>query len=164
MDANIVREVEFSRKMRGYDMGQVDAFLEEVEAMLRRRDLERENLQHKLEELSGARDAQSEKLSILNGQILLTQEENEKLTEKIQELTQALEKKDARIQELERRLEEAKKQPMPVTTKAPVVPVEEKPEKAASREELQKRFSDATTAAKDSLKQMSQSLKSLRKK
>ena len=51
MDADIVKEVEFSRRMRGYDMGEVDAFLEKIEAMLRRRDLETENLQHKLEEL-----------------------------------------------------------------------------------------------------------------
>ena len=34
MDADIVKEVEFSRKMRGYDMGEVDAFLEKIEACL----------------------------------------------------------------------------------------------------------------------------------
>ena len=32
MDADIVKEVEFSRRMRGYDMGEVDAFLEKIEA------------------------------------------------------------------------------------------------------------------------------------
>ena len=101
MDADIVKEVEFSRKMRGYDMGEVDAFLEKIEAMLRRRDLENENLQHRLEELDGAREAQSEKLSILNGQVLLAQEENQRLTAKIDELQKELEEKEAWIETLE---------------------------------------------------------------
>ena len=101
MDADIVKEVEFSRKMRGYDMGEVDAFLEKIEAMLRRRDLENENLQHRLEELDGAREAQSEKLSILNGQVLLAQEENQRLTAKIEELQKELEEKEAWIETLE---------------------------------------------------------------
>ena len=58
MDADMVREVEFGRKIRGYDMAEVDAFLEKMERTFRRKDLEQENLQHKLEELTGARDPQ----------------------------------------------------------------------------------------------------------
>ena len=36
MDADIVREVEFGRKLRGYDMAEVDAFLEKVETWSRK--------------------------------------------------------------------------------------------------------------------------------
>ena len=112
MDADIVKEVEFSRKMRGYDMGEVDAFLEKIEAMLRRRDLENENLQHRLEELDGAREAQSETLAA-----------------------------ESRAKTLENAAQ-----------------------KQNHREELQKRLTNAGSAAMDSLKQMSRSIKSLKKK
>ena len=98
MDADTVKQVEFSRKMRGYDMGQVDAFLEDLEATLRRQSLERESMQHRLDELSGARDAQSERLSILNGQLLLTKEENQHLTERVAQLEKELEEKNARLE------------------------------------------------------------------
>ena len=101
MDADIVKEVEFSRKMRGYDMGEVDSFLEKIEAMLRRRDLEAENLQHKLEELDGAREAQAEKISILNGQVLLTQEENDRLKGRVADLEKELAEKEAQLKALE---------------------------------------------------------------
>ena len=57
MDADMVREVEFGRKMRGYDMAEVDAFLEKMERTFRRKDLEQENLQHKLEELTSGGEA-----------------------------------------------------------------------------------------------------------
>ena len=42
MDADMVREVEFGRKIRGYDMAEVDAFLEKMERTFRRKDLEQE--------------------------------------------------------------------------------------------------------------------------
>ena len=35
MDADIVREVEFSRGLRGYNVAEVDSFLERMEGMLR---------------------------------------------------------------------------------------------------------------------------------
>lgn len=161
MDADIVRDVEFSRKMRGYDMGQVDAFLQEIEAMLRRRDLEQENLQHKLEELSGARDAQSERMSILNGQVLLAQEENQRLADRVAQLEQELAEKEAWIETLE------KAQPRQTAIQnTDVTPPWEEPveKKSVSLEALQKRLNDAAGAAKDSLKQVSQNIKSLRKK
>ena len=49
MDADIVREVEFSRSLRGYNMAEVDSFLEQMEGMFRRRDLEQENTEKRLQ-------------------------------------------------------------------------------------------------------------------
>ena len=48
MDADIVREVEFSRGLRGYNVAEVDSFLERMEGMLRRRDLELETCKRRL--------------------------------------------------------------------------------------------------------------------
>ena len=169
MDADIVKEVEFSRKMRGYDMGEVDAFLEKIEAMLRRRYLETENLQHKLKELDGAREAQTEKLSILNGQVLLAQEENQRLTAKIEELQKELEEKEAWIETLEgsltntrTNLAAARSETLAAEDRAKTL--ENAARKQNHREELQKRLTNAGSAAVDSLKQVSRSIKSLKKK
>ena len=169
MDADIVKEVEFSRRMRGYDMGEVDAFLEKMETMLRRRDLENENLQHRLEELDGAREAQSEKLSILNGQVLLAQEENQRLTAKIEELQKELEEKEAWIETLEgsltntrTNLAAARSETLAAEDRAKTL--ENAARKQNHREEIQKRLTNAGSAAVDSLKQVSRSIKSLKKK
>lgn len=169
MDADKVKLVEFSRRVRGYDVGQVDAFLEEMETTLRRGRLELENLQHKLDELSGARDAQSEKLSILNGQILLVKEENQHLVERIAQLEKELEEKNTRIAELEKQPEPDV--PAPPAQEKPVEPARpsdgalppwEEPvdNKVISLENVQKRLRDVGNVAKDSFGR----LKSLRKK
>ena len=151
------------------DMGEVDAFLEKIEAMLRRRDLETENLQHKLEELDGAREAQTEKLSILNGQVLLAQEENQRLTAKIDELQKELEEKEAWIETLEGSLTStrtnlAAAQSETLAAESRAKTLENAAQKQNHREELQKRLTNAGSAAMDSLKQMSRSIKSLKKK
>lgn len=168
MDADIVKEVEFSRKMRGYDMGEVDSFLEKIEAMLRRRDLETENLQHKLEELDGAREAQAEKISILNGQVLLTQEENDRLKGRVADLEKELAEKEAQLKALEGSL---------TSTRTNLAAAQSEALSAESRARsledaaahtgqtrLQKQLVSVGTAAVDSLKQVSKTLKSLKKK
>lgn len=174
MDADKVKRVEFSRRLRGYDVGQVDAFLDEVEVSLRRGRLEQENLQHKLEELSGARDAQSEMLSVLNGQILLAQEESQRLTERVAQLEKELEEKNARIAELEEqntRAGQREKSAQPAKPEGEMLPSPELPpweepvdKKAISLEQLQKHLRDVGTAAKDSFLQASQTLKNRKKK
>ena len=69
MDADIVREIEFSRSLRGYNTAEVDAFLERMEGMFRRRDLEQENLEKKLQGLSRVKlyleDSQEDRLAVL---------------------------------------------------------------------------------------------------
>lgn len=168
MDADIVKEVEFSRKMRGYDMGEVDSFLEKIEAMLRRRDLEAEKLQHKLEELDGAREAQAEKISILNGQVLLTQEENDRLKGRVADLEKELAEKEAQLKALEGNL---------TSTRTNLAAAQSEALSAESRARsledaaahtgqtrLQKQLVGVGTAAVDSLKQVSKTLKSLKKK
>ena len=170
MDADTVKQVEFSRKMRGYDMGQVDAFLEDLEATLRRQSLERESMQHRLDELSGARDAQSEKLSILNGQLLLTKEENQHLTERVAQLEKELEEKNARIAELEkenvRAVQERAKQAESLPKPPAVLPPWEEPveENRFSLENLHKHLHGVGNAAKDSFLQVSKNLKNRKNK
>ena len=100
MDADMVREVEFGRKIRGYDMAEVDAFLEKMERTFRRKDLEQENLQHKLEELTGARDAQGEKLETLNASISSLREENAQLKAQLDQERQSAAKRNEQLQQV----------------------------------------------------------------
>ena len=78
MDADIVREVEFSRGLRGYNVAEVDSFLERMEGMLRRRDLELENLEKKVEELTRDKEGQTENIRFLAVSLESAQQELEK--------------------------------------------------------------------------------------
>lgn len=171
MDADIVRDVEFGRKMRGYDMGEVDAFLEKVEAMLRRKELETENLQHKLEELTGARDAQGEKLQALNWSLSQLREENASLAQQLREAQAQLSQRDTQLQQLQADLAQAKSSLAIARTEtinaedrcaALTVAAQEKPaqEKAPRKMDLAKSIKNAGSAAR----KMTESLKSLAKK
>ncbi len=108
MDADTVRDVEFGRKMRGYDMAEVDAFLEKMEGAFRRRDLETEKLQHKLEELTGARDAQGEKLEALNKNLAGLREENARLANALQQAREELTTRNVQLQQLQSELAQTK--------------------------------------------------------
>ena len=172
MDADIVREVEFGRKMRGYDMGEVDAFLEKVEGMLRRKDLENENLQHKLEELMGARDAQGEKLQALNWSLSQLRTENASLAQQLQQAQEQLSQRDIQLQQLQADLAQTKSSLAIARTET--INAEDKcvaltnaanaanaaKEKPARRVDLTQSLKNAGSAAR----KMTDSLKSLAKK
>lgn len=171
MDADIVRDVEFGRKMRGYDMGEVDAFLEKMEAMIRRKDLENENLQHKLEELTGARDAQGEKLEALNWSLSQLRTENAGLTQALQQAREQLTQRDIQIQQLQADLAQTKSSLAIARTEtinaedkcaALAVAAQEKPaeEKQARKLDLTQSLKNAGSAAK----KMTESLRNLAKK
>ena len=69
MDADIVREVEFSRTLRGYNMAEVDAFLEKMEGMFRRRDLEQENAEKRLQQEIQKGSVQEQQLALLRAEL-----------------------------------------------------------------------------------------------
>ena len=165
MDADIVREVEFSRGLRGYNVAEVDSFVERIEGMLRRRDLELENLQKKVDELTQLKDAQAEKVRFLAVSLESTQQE-------LSAAKAALEEKTAEEEALRRELEQARSSQAAAQSEAldaeqrcqvleQSLTVQTKP--VDRREELQKRLSGVTTAAKDSWRQLSQNLKALKK-
>ena len=173
MDADMVREVEFGRKIRGYDMAEVDAFLEKMERTFRRKDLEQENLQHKLEELTGARDAQGEKLETLNASISL-REENAQLKAQLDQERQSAAKRNEQLQQLQAELASARSslavaRSETITAEsrchALETTVKVQPREARKPEhDLTVGIQTAAELAKSSLQQMSKGIKSLKKK
>ena len=91
MDADIVREIEFSRSLRGYNTAEVDAFLERMEGMFRRRDLEQENLEKKLQEQSQRGTEQENRISFLAAKVEEGQQEAETLRAELANVQAALE-------------------------------------------------------------------------
>ena len=176
MDADIVREVEFGRKLRGYDMAEVDAFLEKVETMLRRRDLEQENLQHKLEELTGARDAQGEKLEALNLSLSRLREENAQLTAQLAHEKQSAAQRNEQLQQLQAELAQARSslavaRSETITAEnrchALETTVQAQPQPQATRKpefDLSAGIQTAAELAKSSIQQVSKGLKALKRK
>ena len=174
MDADIVREVEFGRKLRGYDMAEVDAFLEKVESMLRRRDLEQENLQHKLEELTGARDAQGEKLEALNTSLSSLREENAQLKAQLAQEKQTAAQRNEQLQQLQAELAQARSslavaRSETITAEnrchALETTVKTQPQTTRKPElDLTTGIQTAADLAKSSIHQVSKGLKALRRK
>lgn len=174
MDADMVREVEFGRKMRGYDMAEVDAFLERMERTFRRKDLEQENLQHKLEELTGARDAQGEKLETLNASISSLREENAQLKAQLDQERQSAAKRNEQLQQLQAELASARSslavaRSETITAEsrchALETTVKVQPREARKPElDLTVGIQTAAELAKSSLQQISKGIKSLKKK
>ena len=166
MDADTVRDVEFGRKMRGYDMAEVDAFLEKMEEAFRRRDLETEKLQHKLEELAGARDAQGEKLETLNRTLSGLREENARLTDALQQARQELAARNTQLQQLQSELAQTKSSL--AVARSETINAEDRcvaltaaaKEKPSYKVDLAKSLRGAGNAAK----KMTESLKNLAKK
>lgn len=166
MDADTVREVEFGRKMRGYDMAEVDAFLEQMEEAFRRRDLETEKLQHKLEELTGARDAQGEKLETLNRTLSGLREENARLESMLQQTQQELTTRNIQLQQLQSELAQTKSSL--AVARSETINAEDRcvaltaaaKEKPSYRVDLAKSLQSAGAAAK----KVTESLKNLAKK
>lgn len=165
MDADIVREVEFSRGLRGYNVAEVDSFLERMEGMLRRRDLELENLQKKVDELTQLKDAQAEKVRFLAVSLEATQQELSSTKTALEEKTSEEEKLRQELQQARSNQAVAQSEALDAEQRCQVLEqsltVQQKP--VARREELQKRLSEVSTAAKDSWKQLSKNLKALKK-
>ena len=174
MDADMVREVEFGRKMRGYDMAEVDAFLEKMERTFRRKDLEQENLQHKLEELTGARDAQGEKLETLNASISSLREENAQLKAQLDQERQSAAKRNEQLQQLQAELASAcsslavaRSETITAESRCHALEttVKAQPQEARKPElDLTVGIQTAAGLAKSSLQQISKGIKSLKKK
>lgn len=165
MDADIVREIEFSRSLRGYNIAEVDSFLERIEGMLRRRDLEQENLQKRVDELDKEKDDQQERVRFLAVSLESAQQE-------LEQTKKTLETSQAELEQLRQELAQAKKSQAAAQSEA--VDAEQRcqvleqslmvqPKAGPTREELQKRLSGVSTAARDTWKQLSRNLKTLRK-
>ena len=161
MDADIVREVEFSRGLRGYNVAEVDSFLERMEGMLRRRDLELENLEKKVEELTREKDGQTENIRFLAVSLESTQRE-------LAEAKAALEEKTQEAEDLRQELAamaraEALEAEQRCQAAEQSLTVQPRQKNVPNREELQKRLTEVGNVAKDSWKAFSQNIKALKK-
>lgn len=161
MDADIVREVEFSRGLRGYNVAEVDSFLERMEGMLRRRDLELENLEKKVEELTREKNGQTENIRFLAVSLESTQRE-------LAEAKAALEEKTQEAEDLRQELAamaraEALEAERRCQTVEQSLTVQPRLKNVPNREELQKRLTEVGNVAKDSWKAFSQNIKALKK-
>lgn len=161
MDADIVREVEFSRGLRGYNVAEVDSFLERMEGMLRRRDLELENLEKKVEELTREKNGQTENIRFLAVSLESTQRE-------LAEAKAALEEKTQEAEDLRQELAamaqaEALEAEQRCQTAEQSLTVQPRQKNVPNREELQKRLTEVGNVAKDSWKAFSQNIKALKK-
>lgn len=161
MDADIVREVEFSRGLRGYNVAEVDSFLERMEGMLRRRDLELENLEKKVEELTQEKNGQTENIRFLAVSLESTQRE-------LAEAKAALEEKTQEAEDLRQELAamaraEALEAERRCQTVEQSLTVQPRQKNVPNREELQKRLTEVGNVAKDSWKAFSQNIKALKK-
>ena len=165
MDADIVREVEFSRGLRGYNVAEVDSFLERMEGMLRRRDLELENLQKKVDELTRLKDAQAEKVRFLAISLESAQQELAAAKAALEEKTSQEEALRGELEQVRSSQAVAQSEALDAEQRCQVLEqslaVQQKP--VDRREELQKRLSGVGSAAKDSWKQLSKNLKALKK-
>ena len=166
MDADIVREIEFSRSLRGYNIAEVDSFLERIEGMLRRRDLEQENLQKKVDELEKEKDAQQERIRFLAVSLENAQQEAEKAAQELVQVKQALEASQTELAQAKKSQAAAQSEAVDAEQRCQVLEqsLTVQPKVTApTREELQKRLSGVGTAARDTWKQLSRNLKTLRK-
>ena len=173
MDADIVREIEFTRGLRGYNVAEVDSFLERIEGMLRRRDLELENLQKKVQELTAEKAEQTERFEILSVTLGNAQQEEQALRQELEQTMTQLEAQKAEADRLRQELEQTRSSL--AVAQAEAVGSEQRcqvleqsltttKQTAPSREELQKRLAGVGAAAKDSWKQISKNLKAARRK
>lgn len=156
MDADIVREVEFSRSLRGYNTAEVDSFLERMEGMFRRRDLEQENLEKKLQDQVQASREQEDKIRLLAVELEKLQQENGSLqTELAQTRAELAGQKDQAAQ-LSQALSAARAEAVQAEDRCKVL------EKTLEAQP-QSKLAEVSSAAKGSLKKLSGSLWALRK-
>lgn len=91
MDAETVRNIEFSRSLRGYNITEVDFFLEKMESAFARRDLETETLQKKIRDLTENKENQAEKIRELAASLNSMEDEKNGLAQELEETRKALE-------------------------------------------------------------------------
>lgn len=174
MDAEMVRDVEFSRSLRGYNISEVDLFLEKMESAFARRDLETETLQNKIRDLTENKENQAEKIRELAGNLNSVEQEKKELLQKLEDVQKALEQREAEaaalrssLEEANSRLEAAEKNAAALKKEKPAVhashpakqSVKSAPEEKNSRDSIQKKILEAGTSAKGSLKQLAKNLK-----
>lgn len=156
MDADIVREVEFSRSLRGYNTAEVDSFLERMEGMFRRRDLEQENLEKKLQDQTQLTQAQEDKVRLLAVELERMQQEMDALREKLTQADAALDGQKTQNAKLNDALAAARSEAVQAEQRCKVL------EKTLEAQP-QRRLSDVGAAAKDSLRKLSGSLRTMRR-
>ena len=156
MDADIVREVEFSRSLRGYNTAEVDSFLERMEGMFRRRDLEQENLEKKLQDQTQLTRAQEDKVRLLAVELERMQQEMDALRDQLTKADAALDGQKAQNAKLNDALAAARSEAVQAEERCKVL------EKTLEAQP-QRRLSDVGAAAKDSLRKLSGSLRTMRR-
>ena len=156
MDADIVREVEFSRSLRGYNTAEVDSFLERMEGMFRRRDLEQENLEKKLQDQTQLTQAQEDKVRLMAVELERMQQEMDALREKLTQADAALDGQRTQNAKLNDALAAARSEAVQAEQRCKVL------EKTLEAQP-QRRLSDVGAAAKDSLRKLSGSLRTMRR-
>lgn len=156
MDADIVREVEFSRSLRGYNTAEVDSFLERMEGMFRRRDLEQENLEKKLQDQTQLTRAQEDKVRLLAVELERMQQEMDALRDQLTKADAALDGQKAQNAKLNDALAAARSEAVQAEERCKVL------EKTLEAQP-QRKLSDVGAAAKDSLKKLSGSLRTMRR-
>ena len=165
MDADIVREIEFSRSLRGYNTAEVDSFLERMEGMFRRRDLEQENLETKLREQSQRSTEQENRISFLAAKVEDGQQEAEALRAELAKVQAALDAEKAQTLSLNEALAAARAEALQAEERCKVLEktLEAKPKIQLQPQIRGQRLAEVGAAAKDSLKKLSGSLRNIRK-
>ena len=156
MDADIVREVEFSRSLRGYNTAEVDSFLERMEGMFRRRDLEQENLEKKLQDQVQASREQEDKIRLLAVELEKLQQENGSLQAELAQTRAELAGQKDQAGQLSQALSAARAEAVQAEDRCKVL------EKTLEAQP-QSKLAEVSSAAKGSLKKLSGSLWALRK-
>lgn len=175
MDADIVREVEFSRTLRGYNMAEVDAFLEKMEGMFRRRDLEQENAEKRLQQEIQKGSVQERQLALLRAELEDLRQQGQNTESELNRVRENLHREEAYAARLQAELEQTRSalaaaQADAVQADQRCKVLEESLEKSAERmpekapgAQPQSRLAEVSAAAKDSLKKLSGSLRAMRK-
>ena len=175
MDAETVRNIEFSRSLRGYNITEVDLFLEKMESAFARRDLETETLQKKIRDLTENKENQAEKIRELAASLNSMEDEKNGLAQELEETRKALEQMKEETQALRASLEDANGR-LAAAQKKTAASEKEKPQTHAvqtekgmpdeknHRDAIQKKLQEAGNTARDSLRQLDKNLKERPKK
>ena len=163
MDADTVREVEFSRSLRGYNMAEVDAFLEQMEGMFRRRDLEQENAEKRLQQELQKNADQAQQLTLMTAELEGVRQESQTLETQLTQTREALHAEELRSSQLRSELEQMRA--ALAAAQADAVQAEQRSRtlEKSLESQPQNRLAEVGAAAKDSLKKFSDTLRAMRK-
>lgn len=170
MDADIVREVEFSRTLRGYNMAEVDAFLEKMEGMFRRRELEQENAEKRLQQEIQKGSVQERQLALLRAELEDLRQQGQNTESELNRVRENLHREEAYAARLQAELEQTRSALAAAQADQRCKVLEGSLEKSAGRmpgktpgAQPQSRLAEVSAAAKDSLKKLSGNLRAMRK-